>query len=124
MNTLAGVAGSIVTLVGTLVGLVVTGWLSLRASRAAAAITAAAQQSVATTQAAPQAKQVDLDVLVKTTERVDRENNENRTRISRLESLVRAFAWTADRWAGQMRRAGIDPDPEHPLVTEYNRTGV
>jgi hypothetical protein len=44
--------------------------------------------------------------------------------MSRLESIVRAFAWTTDRWARQMHRAGIEPEPAHPLVDEYNRTGV
>lgn len=116
MSGFVDVAGGIITIVG--VG--VSGWFSLRSSRSAAA----AQEHVATTQTAPQQKQVDLSVLQATTERVDRENTENRTRISRLESIVRAFAWTADRWAAQMRRGGIEPEPPHPLVEEYNRTGV
>jgi hypothetical protein len=44
--------------------------------------------------------------------------------MSRLERVVSAFAWTTDRWARQMLRAGIEPEPPHPLVDEYNRTGV
>jgi hypothetical protein len=44
--------------------------------------------------------------------------------MSRLEAVVRAFAWTTDRWSRQMHRAGIEPEPAHPLVDEYNRTGV
>lgn len=116
MTGIVGVAGGIVTVISVMV----SGWFSLRSSRSAAA----AQEHVAATQVAPQQKQVDLSVLQATTERVDRENTENRTRISRLEAILRAFVWTADRWATQMRRAGIEPEPPHPLVDEYNRTGV
>lgn len=97
----------------TLVGVLVTGWLTYRGTRTAAAI-----------QAAPQAKASDLAVLEATVSRVDMENKDLRTRQSRLEALLRAFSWTADRWARQMDRAGITPDPPHPLVDEYNRTGV
>lgn len=97
----------------TLVGVLVTGWLTYRGTRTAAAI-----------QAAPQAKSSDLAVLQATVNRVDAENGKLRERQSRLESLLRAFSWTADRWARQMDRAGITPDPPHPLVDEYNRTGV
>jgi hypothetical protein len=67
---------------------------------------------------------VDLSVMQATVERVDAENRENRARIGKLEALVRAFAWTADRWRGQMSRAGVDPEPPHPLVDDYYRTGV
>ncbi|MEU1071952.1 MULTISPECIES: hypothetical protein [unclassified Streptomyces] len=97
----------------TLVGVVVTALLTYRGTRTAAAI-----------QAAPQAKAGDLAVLQATVKRVDEENSALRVRQSHLESLLRAFAWTADRWARQMNQAGITPDPPHPLVDEYNRTGV
>jgi hypothetical protein len=97
----------------TLIGVVVTGWFTYRGGRTAAAI-----------QAAPAAKAQDFAVLQATVERVDGENKELRGRQSRLESLLRAFAWTTDRWARQMHQAGIEPEPPHPLVDEYNRTGV
>ncbi|WP_260987962.1 hypothetical protein [Streptomyces sp. CFMR 7] len=97
----------------TVVGVVVTGWFTYRGTRAAAAI-----------QAAPTAKAGDLAVLQATVERVDEENGNLRGRQSRLESLLRACTWTMDRWARQMRDAGIEPEPPHPLVDEYNRTGV
>ncbi|MEV6548021.1 hypothetical protein AB0M57_04835 [Streptomyces sp. NPDC051597] len=97
----------------TLVGVVVTALLTYRGNRTAAAI-----------QAAPQAKAGDFAVLEATVTRVDRENSELRTRQSRLEALLRAFAWTTDRWARQMDAAGITPEAPHPLVDEYNRTGV
>ncbi|MEU2143632.1 hypothetical protein ABZ741_04875 [Streptomyces globisporus] len=97
----------------TVAGVIVTGWLTYRGSRTAAAI-----------QAAPQAKAGDLAVLQATVERVDQENGKLRDRQSRLDALLRACTWTMDRWAGQMHRAGIEPEPPHPLVEEYNRTGV
>lgn len=97
----------------TLVGVLVTGWLTYRGTRTAAAI-----------QAAPQSRTVDLAVLQATVERVDSENTSLRMRQSRLEALLRAFAWTTDRWASQMRRASIEPEPPHPLVDDYGRTGA
>jgi hypothetical protein len=88
-------------------------WIS-RATRDAARATAAAtvQQSA------------NLAVLEATVKRVDEENGQLRGRMSRLEAMLRAFASTTDRWARQMHRAGIEPEPPHPLVDEYNRTGV
>ena len=109
MNGAWGIAGGALTLIGV----VVTGWLTYRGSRAAAAIAAA-----------PAAKAQDFAVLQATVERVDKENGSLRERQSRLESLLRAFSWTTERWARQMDRAGITPEPPHPLVEEYNRTGV
>ncbi|MFD8667094.1 hypothetical protein ACFV1U_17075 [Streptomyces microflavus] len=104
-----GIVGTCVTLVGV----VVTGWFTYRGTRTAAAI-----------QAGPAAEQSKFAVLEATVRRVDEENGSLRGRQSRLESLLRAFAWTADRWSRQMRDAGIEPEPPHPLVDEYNRTGV
>lgn len=109
MNGIWGLIGAAITLAG--VG--VTGWFTYRGTRTAAAI-----------QAAPAAKAQEFAVLEATVKRVDEENGKLRERQSRLESLLRAFAWTADRWARQMDRAGIEPEAAHPLVDEYNRTGV
>lgn len=109
MNGVWGLVGGGVTLIGV----IMSGYFTYRGSRTAAAI-----------QAAPAAKQQDFAVLQATVTRVDEENGKLRERQSRLESLLRAFSWTADRWARQMDRAGITPDPPHPLVDEYNRTGV
>ncbi|WP_432137667.1 hypothetical protein [Streptomyces sp. bgisy154] len=100
------------------------GWFVSRATVKAAQATARANAAVATIQAAPQDRAQDLAVLEATVRRVDEENGSLRGRMSRLESVVRAFAWTTDRWARQMHRAGIEPEPPHPLVDEYNRTGV
>ncbi|MFI6103150.1 hypothetical protein [Streptomyces sp. NPDC051310] len=55
---------------------------------------------------------------------MDEENCRLRGRVSRMETLLRAFSWTVDelyRWARDP--VGKPPDP-HPLVEEYNRTGV
>ncbi|WP_225825568.1 hypothetical protein [Streptomyces naphthomycinicus] len=109
MNGWVGLAGAAVTVVGV----IVTGYFTYRGGRAAASI-----------QTAPQAKAQDFAVLQATVERVDKENGELRTRQSRTEAILRAFSWSADRWCRQMTRAGIEPEPAHPLVDEYNRTGV
>jgi hypothetical protein len=103
------VVGAIVAVIGT----VVTGYFTYRGGRTAAAI-----------QAAPAAKAQDLAVLQATVDRVDKENGELRGRMSKLERLVWAFSWSQDRWLRQMQREGIDPEPAHPLVDEFNRTGV
>lgn len=113
----------IVAGLGTL-GMVVAGWFAARATRAAARATAEATEAAAQVQAAPALKSADLAVLQATVSRVDEENGQMRGRMSRLEAILRAFSWTTDRWARQMNQAGIEPDPPHPLVEEYNRTGV
>jgi hypothetical protein len=100
------------------------GWFVSRATVRAAQATARANQAAAAIQAAPQARAQELAVLEATVRRVDEENGSLRGRMSRLEAVVRAFANTTDRWARQMHRAGIEPEPAHPLVDEYNRTGV
>jgi hypothetical protein len=109
VNGVLGLVGAGVTVIGV----IVTGYFTYRGSRTAAAI-----------QTAPQAKAQDFAVLQATVERVDKENGELRLRQSRTEAILRAFSWSADRWCRQMIRAGIEPEPAHPLVDEYNRTGV
>ncbi|MFC7929183.1 hypothetical protein [Streptomyces cinereoruber] len=100
------------------------GWFVARATVRAARATAAATEAAARATAAPAQLEANLAVLKASVERVDEENGLLRGRQVRFESLLRAFAWTVDRWAGQMHRAGIEPEPVHPLVEEYNRTGV
>ena len=111
-----GLAGGALTLLGVMV----TGWFTYRGTQAAAA----AQAAQATAAAAPAAKAEDFKILQATVERVDEENGQLRGRMSRLEAVLRAFSWTTERWSRQMTRAGIEPEPPHPLVEEYNRTGV
>ncbi|NUS86369.1 MAG: hypothetical protein HOY75_27510 [Streptomyces sp.] len=100
------------------------GWFVARATRDAARATAAATEAAARANAAPAQQAANLSVLEATVRRVDEENGQLRGTMSRLEAVVRAFAWTTDRWSRQMHRAGIEPEPPHPLVDEYNRTGV
>lgn len=108
----------------TAVSVALTGWFTSRASSSAAKATAEAQRAAAIVTAKPAEQAVSLTVLEATVARVDEENGQLRLRVSRTEALLRAFAWTCDRWAGQMRAAHIEPESAHPLVEEYNRTGV
>ncbi|MEH0586256.1 hypothetical protein QA942_20050 [Streptomyces sp. B21-106] len=112
MNGAWGIAGGVLTLLGV----VVTGWFTYRGTRAAAVAQAAA--------VAPAIKAQDFAVLQATVERVDKENGELRQWQRRTEAILRAFSWSSDRWCRQMERQGITPEPPHPLVDEYNRTGV
>ncbi|MDX3839062.1 hypothetical protein [Streptomyces europaeiscabiei] len=100
------------------------GWFVSRATRDAARATAAATEAAARANAAPAQQQASLAVLEATVKRVDEENGQLRGAMARFDALLRAFAWTTDRWARQMHRAGIEPEPAHPLVDEYNRTGA
>ncbi|MEU0991248.1 hypothetical protein [Streptomyces sp. NPDC005953] len=100
------------------------GFFMARATVRAARATSAATQAAAMATAAPAQQAANLAVLEATVRRVDEENGQLRGRMSRLESVVRAFSSTADRWSRQMRDAGIEPEPVHPLVDEYNRNGA
>ncbi|MFG3493014.1 hypothetical protein [Streptomyces sp. NPDC047972] len=113
---------AVATAAGTVLG--GGGWFVARATLKAAKATAAATEAAARANAAPAQQAADLAVLQATVKRVDEENGSLRGKQARFETLLRAFAWTVDRWAGQMHRAGIEPEPVHPLVDEYNRTGV
>lgn len=95
-----------------------------RATVRAAKATAAATEAAARANSAPAQQAADLAVLQATVERVDKENETLRSQQARLGSLLRAFASTVDRWSRQMHRAGIEPEPVHPLVEEYHRTGA
>ncbi|WP_405985397.1 hypothetical protein [Streptomyces sp. NBC_00872] len=76
--------------------------------------------------AAPAQRQVDLAILEKTTERLDRENNEIRSELTGLRGLVRAYSWTVDRPMRRMEHARIPPAEEdvHDLVRDHMRTGA
>jgi len=120
----------IVAVIGAF-GAVVAAVFTARASTRAAQATAAANQAAAAAQAAPALRTADLAVLQATVDRVDKENgllrSENeqiRVRQSRTDRFLQAFSWTLDdlyRWA--RNPIGPPPDP-HPLVDEYNRSGV
>jgi len=107
------------------------GWFVARATVKAARVTKEANEAVARIQAQPAAQQASLAVLEATVRRVDKENEALRTenqqireRQTRMERILKAFSWTLEdfyRWA---RNPVGDPPPVHPLVDEYNRTGV
>lgn len=100
------------------------GFFVARATVRAAQATARANEAAALATAAPAQRSADLAVLKETVARVDGENKELRAWQRRTEALLRAFSWSSDRWRRQMERAGIEPEAAHPLVEEYNRTGV
>lgn len=120
---------AVATAAGTVLG--GGGWFVARATVRAAQVTARAQEATAAATAAaarataaPAQQAADLAILQATVTRVDEENGKLRGRVSRLETLLRAFSWTVDemyRWA---RHPVGDPPEPHELVTEYNRTGV
>lgn len=120
---------AVATAAGTVLG--GGGWFVARATVRAAQVTARAQEATAAATeaaaraaAAPAQQAADLAVLQATVKRVDEENGNLRGRQLRLERILRAFSWTVDelyRWARDP--VGTPPDP-HPLVEEYNRTGV
>lgn len=134
---MTAVLGVISTVIGA-IGLVLAGLFAARATKSAAQVTADAQRQAAEAQrqaalaaVEPNQRRADLEAFNAKADRLDREaqrdreaTEEIRTQVTRLTALVRAFAWTADRWASQMRNARIEPLPPHPLVDEYNRTGV
>ncbi|MEU5586074.1 hypothetical protein [Streptomyces chrestomyceticus] len=108
---------------GGAVGMIVCGLLAARATIRAGAAAATANEAAGRTAAAPASRSADLAVLTATVARVDQENAALRTRMSRMESLVRACSWTVDglyRWA---RNPVGDPPAPHRLVQEYNDTG-
>ncbi|MEU1434086.1 hypothetical protein ABZ438_08295 [Streptomyces sp. NPDC005786] len=113
---------AVVTAAGTVLG--GGGYFVARATVRATKVTTAAQEAIARITTEPQADAQKFAILQATVSRVDAENGQLRGRVTRVESVLRAFASTADRWARQMNRAGIEPEPVHPLVDEYNRTGV
>ncbi|MGW1998212.1 hypothetical protein [Embleya sp. NPDC001921] len=120
------------------IGVIVAGLFTARATRAAAAATAEATRAAAHAAAEPEQRKADLESfreirddmqdkvaqMQMKNERMEAKNERMEARQSRLEALVRAFSRSADRWCAQMRRAGIDPEPPDPLVEEYHRTGV
>lgn len=109
MSPLIGVAGAVAAVLAA----IVAGWFSLRGSRAAARISTA-----------PAAKQVDLEILRETTERLDKETTELRQELTR----VRGVLWSVSRWALVLRDqvSGLGGSPTSPPqeAEDYYRTGV
>ncbi|MEU9436615.1 hypothetical protein [Streptomyces sp. NPDC048252] len=118
--------------VGELIGLIAAagsvlgggGFFVARATVKAAQATARANEAAARAAAEPARRTGDLSVLQATVERVDRENEQLRLRQSRFEALLRAFSWSFDELRRWSRNPVGEPPAPHPLVDEYNRTGV
>ncbi|MET7452547.1 hypothetical protein ACWEPZ_37760 [Streptomyces sp. NPDC004288] len=109
MNGWLGLGGAVVTVVGV----IVTGWLTYRGGRAAASI-----------QAEPSQRAADLAAFREIRDDMQRDVDELKAEQRSLRSLVRAFAWYVGELTGQMRGAGLEPPPPPDRVDEYNRTGV
>jgi hypothetical protein len=109
VSPLVGVAGAIAAVIAA----IVAGWFSVRGSRAAARISTA-----------PQAKQVDLSVLISSVERLEKECGELRQEQTR----TRGVLWSISRWAlvlrDQVIERGGTPQPPPQDVEDYYRTGV
>lgn len=105
MNAFVTTAGAIAAILAA----VVAGWFSVRGSRAAAA---------------PQQRQVDLSVLIKSVEQLEKDRDELREQIGRL----RTFLWVAVGWARrrgeQVERLGGTPEATPEEIEQFYRTGV
>jgi outer membrane murein-binding lipoprotein Lpp len=105
MSTAVALAGAIAAIIAA----VVAGMFSLRGSRTAAA---------------PQQRQVDLSVLIKSVEQLEKDRDRMEDQIGRL----RAFLWVALRWALRLRDQVTDlggtPIPAPAEVDEFYRTGA
>ncbi|MFD5208371.1 hypothetical protein ACFWNF_15775 [Streptomyces anulatus] len=102
------------------------GFFMARATVRAQRVTAAANETIARLNAAPQARAQDLAVLQATVARVDEENGQLRGRQARVDSLLGAFSRTVNRLIYRMERADIpiQPDDIDELVQDYMRTGA
>ncbi|MGW3711394.1 hypothetical protein ACWDN6_14760 [Streptomyces albogriseolus] len=109
MSPLVGVAGAIAAVIAA----IVAGWFSVRGSRAAARITTA-----------PASKEVDLSVLIKSVEQLEKESGEMREQIRRLRSMLWAAIGWAKRRGDQVVNLGGVPDPTPEEIEEFYRTGV
>ncbi|WP_328721720.1 hypothetical protein OHT52_21010 [Streptomyces sp. NBC_00247] len=97
----------------TLSGVFVTGWLTYRGSRTAAAI-----------QAEPNQRAADLAAFKEIKEDMQVDINELREETRSLRSLVRSMSGYVAELTAQMRQRGIEPPAPPDRVAEYNRTGV
>lgn len=109
MSPLVGVAGAIAAVLAA----IVAGWFSVRGSRAAARISTA-----------PQAKQVDLSVLISSVERLEKECE----KLHQEQGRTRGVLWSISRWALRLRdqvvTLGGTPEPPPQDVEDYYRSGV
>lgn len=119
--------GAALPIVGAVLGalaLLGSGLFAARATRAAARMTAEAQQATAIASAEPAQRQADLATFREIRDGLERKLDRHETRIDSLTSLVRAFSWYVSELTGQMRSHGIEPPGPPERVVEYNRNGT
>ncbi|MCX4601224.1 hypothetical protein OG402_12065 [Streptomyces anulatus] len=97
----------------TVVGVVVTGWLTYRGSRTAAAI-----------QAEPSQRAADLAAFKTIKDDMQKELDETKAELRSLRSLVRSFRGYVTDLTTQMRMHRIEPPAPPARITEYDQTGV
>lgn len=97
----------------TVLGVVVTGWLTYRGSRTAAAI-----------QTEPGQRAADLAAFKVIRDDMQEELNEAKAELRSLRSLARSLVGYVHELTTQMRGHGIEPPAPPDRVSEYNRTGV
>ena len=97
----------------TVLGVIVTGWFTLRGTRAAASI-----------QAEPSQRAADLAAFREIRDDMQKDIDDLKAEARSLRSLVRAFAGYVGDLTAQMRGAGLEPPAPPERVEDYNRTGV
>lgn len=109
MNGWLGIGGAVITVIGV----IVTGWLTYRGGRAAAAI-----------QAEPNQRAADLAAFREIRDDMQKDLDELKSEQRSLRALVRSFAQYVGDLTAQMRGAGLEPPVPPERVQEYNRTGA
>lgn len=97
----------------TVLGVIVTAWLTYRGSRTAAAI-----------QTEPNQRAADLATFKEIRDDMQGKLNETTAELRSLRSLARSLAGYVHELTAQMRGHGIEPPAPPDRVAEYNRTGV
>ncbi|MFE2019898.1 hypothetical protein ACFW9O_17865 [Streptomyces sp. NPDC059499] len=97
----------------TVLGVIVTGWLTYRGSRTAASI-----------QTEPNQRAADLAAFKAIRDDMQEELAETKEELRSLRSLVRSFAGYVSDLTTQMRVNRIEPPAPPDRVSEFNRTGV
>jgi len=118
--------GAVLPILGAVLGAVAllgSGLFAARATKAAAKMTAEAQQATAVANAEPAQRQADLATFREIRDGLERRLERHESRIESLTSLVRAFSWYVSELTGQMRSHGIEPPAPPERVVEYNRNG-
>lgn len=119
--------GALLPVAGAVLGAVAllgSGLFAARATKAAARMTAEAQQATALAAAEPAQRRADLETFKEIRDGLERKLDRHEGRIDSLTSLVRAFSWYVAELTGQMRSRGIEPPAPPERIVEYNRSGT